>query len=409
MRSLLEPIGARRKHSVRKRRVALGGLFALACFAAFACSIPLDGGADERVGFDSPSENSPPTLGEADAGPGPEPGLCISLDCPSPYTTCSGVPGQCTVNLENDIAHCGACGNACAFDGGSGNASLYCIDGQCQVQCNSDYGDCNGQREDGCETNLQRDHANCGTCGNACQEGEVCWYGVCGCPPGFAQCGDQTCHRLAYDPQNCSECGNRCPFPDDAGPGAELWPCGVGVAPPNWGARCNNSKCDLGCDGQYADCNGELCTDGCETDITKDPNNCGACGKQCGPEQACVDGKCKCEGSSLAWCGAECVDTQTNAFHCGACGNACPGYRDSSATHLRGTPSCVLGRCSYYCGPGRANCDDDIDNGCEVDTMTDPMNCGGCGVQCDVDAGQPCAGGKCLTKPCDGADSGVVF
>lgn len=44
--------------------------------------------------------------------------------------------------------------------------------------------------------------------------------------------------------------------------------------------------------------------------------------------------------------------------------------------------TCEGGACGWICRPGRNNCDANRENGCEVDTTSDPMNCGGCRVTC---------------------------
>lgn len=51
----------------------------------------------------------------------------------------------------------------------------------------------------------------------------------------------------------------------------------------------------------------------------------------------------------------------------------------------------VVVRCG--CAPGRADCDGNPGNGCEVDTTSDAGNCGACGVACD--AGLACVASGC--------------
>ena len=364
-----------------------------------ACADSISAGTDVSqpppASFTDP-DSEPPTA-DFDAG------MCISYECPEPYITCSHLRGLCNVNPKTDFNNCGGCENACPPS--SGDWRVFCSEGECRLECMHMFGDCNGQPEDGCEVFLENDPLNCGACGKACKQGEICWRAACGCPPGHAQCGDQ-CVRLERDVLNCGACGNACELPDvDAGPGS--WPCGPGVVPPQWGPACASSSCTVGCKAGAADCNGDLCGDGCETDLRNDPKNCGACGQTCDEEQRCIDGKCQCQGG-LTFCG-ECVSLLSDPKNCGVCGNVCPGYSNPYQDPLAGNPICDLGRCSYYCPPGRANCDQRTDNGCEVDIMVDPKNCGGCGVQCDADGGQPCAAGQCLTKPCAPPDGGGVF
>lgn len=47
------------------------------------------------------------------------------------------------------------------------------------LSCDSGYGNCDGDVSNGCESNLKRDLANCGRCGNACGLVENCLLGVC--------------------------------------------------------------------------------------------------------------------------------------------------------------------------------------------------------------------------------------
>lgn len=361
------------------------------------------------AGFDPPPPGSAFVDPDAGAAPEYEASMCTSYECPAPYETCTDKPGLCNTNVKTDFYNCGACGHPCEFpDGGrSPNASLSCVDGQCRVYCAPQSGDCNGKLDDGCEAQLETDPANCGACGNACKTGEVCWRSACGCPPGLTQCGT-TCTRIESDPKNCSACGTVCDIPTgDAGADAGAWPCDAGVLLPHFGPICASSSCAIGCTEGYGDCNSDRCGDGCETKLADDPKNCGACGVACLPGQGCVNGKCECEDPNLQFCDGQCVDVLSNRANCGACGNRCPGY--SGIDRQTGSPSCVLGRCDYYCPPGRADCDQRLDNGCEVDVMADPRNCGGCGVECDLDGGQPCVAGSCLTKPCPVEDAGGPF
>ena len=382
-------------------------LVAYAVIAAGGCAV-----VDKPIAFEEGGTPiaPPPTFVEVDAQTEPVVPMCVSTECPYPYATCPDKFGLCNTNLNNDMANCGACGNKCEFEGGApAHATLLCENGKCGVLCGPQTGDCNGKPEDGCEADLTTDPLNCGACGNACKDGEICWNSACGCPIGYTQCGE-TCTLLDRDSNNCSACGAKCGIPDvDAGPG--VWPCGPGVLPPHIGPVCTNSECKLDCTGDffasYLDCNGDRCGDGCETNVANDPKNCGACGHTCLPEQVCIKGECQCDAPQLTFCGS-CTDLMRDPNNCGSCGHVCPGQPEppGQITH-RGHPLCVLGRCSYYCPPGRADCDHRIENGCEIDLMVDPENCGGCGVQCDLEGGQPCAAGSCLSKPCEGDGGGV--
>lgn len=119
------------------------------------------------------------------------------------------------------------------------------------------------------------------------------------------------------------------------------------------------------------------CGDGSCVDIDNDALNCGACGKTCGAEQACLNRTCVdyC-GPGTEICAATCVDTDYDPDHCGACGEAC----DDGAY-------CWLGECEY-CTPGTEQCDGQC-----VDLGKDESNCGSCDNHC-VGA-EYCADGVC--------------
>jgi hypothetical protein len=112
---------------------------------------------------------------------------------------------------------------------------------------------------------------------------------------------------------------------------------------------------------------------------------CAALGKKCGRKKCCPGGKCKhgrcrCTGG-LKLCGGTCVDTQTDAAHCGGCGLAC---------HTMQT--CEAGDCA--CPPGSIDC------GASCDQCCSDLDCAGAGVICEgglccIQGGQVCSTGGC--------------
>jgi len=116
-----------------------------------------------------------------------------------------------------------------------------------------------------------------------------------------------------------------------------------------------------------------------------DPDNCGACGHVCAPNEACYSGVCQsvcARGTSL--CGTACFDLASDPNNCGACGKAC------NATHAN--VACIAGGCNITCKKSGADCDSNPENGCEIDLATDSKNCGDCG--------RDCLGGPCLARKC---------
>jgi cysteine-rich repeat protein len=55
--------------------------------------------------------------------------------------------------------------------------------------------------------------------------------------------------------------------------------------------------------------------------------------------------------------------------------------------------ACESGECALTCVPGRHDCDAVATNGCEVETYSNPSNCGGCGVACG--SGEVCSASAC--------------
>ena len=330
---------------------------------------------------------------------------CEGTECPVPYATCGTVPSfLCETNLTNDPNNCGACGTKCeTFDGIALTGS--CVNSKCTFECQikSDgngnshpFADCNKILDDGCEIDLAADPANCGVCGNACAAGVRCINGKCGCGGGKTDCNGN-CTDTRFDDYNCSTCNNYCDTPPTA--------CATPLANSYYG--CFGSACGaLKCFGGFGDCNndfGKGCgkSDGCETDLNADPNNCGVCGLKCGVGQECRnDGngpQCldTCAKANQTTCTDGCRDLLSDRANCGACGNFCPNPR----AHQKS--SCEKGFCAVECLPGFADCNGDPNDGCEVDLSVHPANCGACGHACDFGIGQPCIEGKCLMVECD--------
>jgi hypothetical protein len=87
-------------------------------------------------------------------------GIC-STTCGANLSNCAGT---CR-DTRDDPNNCGGCGVVCSL----ANSSAYCLNSTCGVAaCNSGFGNCDGNSGNGCETNLQSDNNNCGSCGHVC-------------------------------------------------------------------------------------------------------------------------------------------------------------------------------------------------------------------------------------------------
>jgi hypothetical protein len=195
--------------------------------------------------------------------------------------------------------------------------------------------------------------------------------------------------NLDLDPRNCGKCGLSCQLPG-AITACELRACKfLGCAPGYYdlnataGDGCEYACTLTGpevCDGKDNDCNGKAD----ETfDLTKDPDNCGACGVVCQLANALA----KCEGS------------QCKVVSCK------PGYIDLDKKDANGCESpCTLSNGGVELCDGKDNdCNGVVDDpgGKPIDHQTDPMHCGGCNVQCLApNASATCLKGKCAFSAC---------
>ena len=322
---------------------------------------------------------------DANGTPSCEDGRC-SIQCDEGTADCDeDVTNGCEADFSTDPLNCSKCGMQCPA---VPNASPVCEAASCTFQCNSDAQDCNQMPDDGCESNVTSDVLNCGMCGTACPAGPnsqpTCIAGACGieCDSDFSDCdGDPNngCEaEPSVDPMNCGGCGTQCPARDNATPA-----CAAGM-------------CGLMCSAGFDNCDGMQAT-GCETEITT-TTDCGSCGTACpvrdNATSQCADSQCgftcnadfdDCDAMAENGCEA---NLQTNAMHCGGCGMECPARANA-------TGDCTAGQCSIGCDAGWGNCDNMQANGCETDLQTSAAHCGGCGMACAAPTPN-CSAGMCV-------------
>lgn len=359
--------------------------------------------------------------------------MCATAECPAGTTTCATSRARCDVDLTSDRDNCGECGAACPpdqhrdpWDWGTGpnlEVAFACVDSRCVMRCQDGFADCDGIPDNGCEVDLTSP-TNCGACGVACAPGQPCADGKCGCEPPKVAC-DGFCVDTRNDVAHCGACHQSCGGgsgepgepPTPPGPiGPIVPPPGVGgpeLAPASQNTQmdCINAECKLACRPPFADCNGDP-DDGCEKDLSvPDDQNCGACGAACPSGTACDAFEIIQESTGRLRCGCppglqrcplanglhSCIDTLTDPTNCGGCGIVCT-YDDRA--HSR--PVCRGGICGLTCRTGRGDCNGFSGDGCEIDLETDPRNCGACEHECDAEIGQPCVKGRCAETECSG-------
>lgn len=162
-------------------------------------------------------------------------GACQASPCGPGVGECDGDLGvTCETSTDTSLQHCGFCGNACSVD----NGTPTCAGGQCGVQgCDGGFGDCDALASNGCEVPLATTAAHCGACGAACvnPNGNTSCSGsscVPTCSTGFGDCDGSRqngCETALNGVNNCGGCGNVCP----ANAGTPL---------------CNAGICDTVCD-----------------------------------------------------------------------------------------------------------------------------------------------------------------
>ncbi len=388
-----------------KAKAVIAAVVASSFALVWGCST-----TEVRLGVQAP--DPPPSFVAADAGTELEASVdtliayCPSNKCPAGHTTCPTSRFPCDVDLQTDRQNCGACGAVCPRE--TTRETYECVAGRCVLQCatNPLTLDCDGIDENGCETQTGTNE-NCAACGDTCLDpAKPCVdrstglgppdYG-CGCIGDLIYCNGK-CVDPKRDDENCGACGTKCD-PSDGGPERA-----------NAYYGCEDSECGhFKCDDGFGDCDGNP-LNGCETPLNTS-ENCTACGNSCAPGQRCAmdlvtfKTQCLCPAGKT-FCGILCVgdecfaggcfDLASDPISCGACGVRCTALTGQSTEGI-----CTFGVCTTVCIHGKADCNGNSADGCEVNTDSDPRNCGACGNACDAIAGQACVGGRCVVEPCD--------
>jgi hypothetical protein len=191
---------------------------------------------------------------------------------------------------------------------------------------------------DGC-VDTQVDNLHCGSCFATCPSGAKCLDGICTgsssqtCAPGTVFCANfGECLDTKSNPFACGSCST---------------PCN--------GTRCNNGTCDpKSCISPTA----TFCPSGC-SELSRDFQNCGACGNQCGPADSCQGGKCvppQCDGATYCR-NTGCTDTTSDTLNCGGCDKSCfltgSSFDGTAYSCNNGTCSCSFN--ANKCGKGCAS------------------------------------------------------
>ncbi len=284
--------------------------------------------------------------------------------CPQEPEICDGADDDCDglidedFDLQGDVQNCGACAEVCDLP----NGQVTCRAGQCAlVGCEEGFFDVDGDPDNGCEsTQCSPDPAGetCDGADNDC-DGQI----------------DED-FNVGSSVEHCGGCGQACSLP-----GAQ--------------EACDNGTCVIdACEPGFADEDGDP-DNGCEAVV-------------CQPEP---DGEI-CDGADNDCDGQidEDFDLQTDAEHCGQCGQAC--------TLDNAVAACDAGQCTVdQCEGGFVDLNGQAEDGCEYlceaqDRAEEDIACDGQDNDCDgeidndTQEGLPCALGGMAggTQTCvDGA------
>ena len=201
-----------------------------ACAAGLACSsgvctLSCGGGTTKCGNLCTNTNNDAQNCGGCGTTCGPYASASAVCNAGACSAICNAGKGDCNVNLADgceaslatDVQNCGACGVACA---GGANASAKCAGASCGLQCNANYGNCDASAANGCETNLLNTVSACGGCGNACASPSnaqaACSAGACGftCNANYGNCDANAANGCETDltssNADCGSCGNAC-------------------------------------------------------------------------------------------------------------------------------------------------------------------------------------------------------
>lgn len=201
--------------------------------------------------------------------------------------------------------------------------------------------------------------------------------------------------------------------------GACADPCSSANGTASCGAV-TDGTCTIACNSGYYDCYNGARSDGCETHLVTDVNNCNGCGNDCyagvipgSTTMECAGSACgivacldpgaaeyeNCDGVTANGCEA---DIQSNDLHCGACNNNCHNEWDNADGECDGSGSCTWLGCdtNYYDLDGDLHCE----YFCTGNTATvDYPDNGLVDADCDGDDGDH---GRAVYVATTGADTG---
>lgn len=271
------------------------------------------------------------------------------LDSESPYFCTDKqvcCQGECTPISEEN---CGACGKSCKY----AESCLLLPSNEWGCACTATGQICSGAC---CPTgcfDLSNNAQNCGVCGNACQNGQICNKGICSCPSTLTLCGT-ACVDLQNDAKYCGNCNNACVDASDISLNLEF-------------SQCKAGKCDYKCANGFRNNDGNIL------------NGCESPSEYCGNNQ--VEGLEECDGYNFD-------------------GKTCQSVKGVDWVGQLICNDCVLDTSSCRKSDGLQQCSNDITEGTEICDGTD-IN----GATCESVMGAEYTGTLKCKSDCSGFDT----
>ena len=306
-------------------------------------------------------------------------GQCRISSCNSGWGNCDGTHSNGCENSLDSLTNCGACGVTCS----RAHATASCAGDFCHIaSCDPNWGDCDGNDPNGCETDLANTDNHCGACGNNCGQNAYCQSSNCNCNSLWGNCDGNWgngCEQTLTTLTHCGACSN---------------PCSLAHA----NESCATGSCQVtSCDSLWGNCNGNH-SDGCETPLDT-LSDCGGCSITCNLPNAsenCSGGNCQITSCNSNYYdvngndadGCECGDTSDHS-------DSCPGTSAGPTSTQNG----IIVR-----GGGR----NDVDCFTVTHTVANPpvgggnfsISLSGSGVVFDISGSDSCSGDTSYQTSC---------